>query len=125
MITLVYGPVGETVNDFNYKEWIEDLAAKDWANKDIKIRVSARLPVLLVQIAIIKEDILHDYVEFTTLEDIKDGWKPIKFNKYGRPTENMNVFRFGVYDLNREFLILNRAKEAQDAKMDPNQENLF
>lgn len=126
MITLVYGPDGEDVNDFNYEEWIKSVIEMDWANEDITIRVSDRRSVLLVQIAILKEDILHDFVQFTTIDEIEAYWKPTGFNRYGQPLQGMVIFELdNMYKLVREFNTLKRVKEAKDAKVDPNQENLF
>ncbi len=125
MLTLVYGPNGADVNDFNYKEWISELVAQDWANEDITIHVSSRLPVLLVQIAIVKEEILHDFVEFTSVSEQESYWKPTKFNRYGIALQGMYVFNNDITKLNRKFLYLRAAQEARDAEIDPNQENLF
>jgi len=126
MITLIYGPGGENVNDFNYQVWIDSLIITDWANKDISVKISNQLSVLLVQIAIVQEKILHQFVQLTTPDSIEAGFKPDTFDRYGRTKQGSMMFSPNpVYSLAKKYLELERAKKEKDSQYDENQQQLF
>jgi hypothetical protein len=121
MLTLIYGPDGENVNDFNYQEWIDNLIEQDWINEDIEVRVSSQLPIALVQVAILKEQILHEYVQFKHHED-GPHFDPSTFDMYGKCRSGVFLKRI-TSKMCREYLQLERKKRAEEDKR--NRDNLI
>ena len=95
MLIIEYSKYGDTISDFEYENWLNNVkhTLSTHKDEDIVFKVSTTLPIYAIRLAVVKDEIDYTKVKFK-FEDVS-GYKESSINEYGVlnywPIDNVNL----------------------------------